>query len=202
MLSSLVHDKVQIGEIVEIGTNVGLSAIALAHGLGELNKRIYTVDIYCHPQFAKNVQMAGATHRIEQLLGPSHVIASSFHSGIGLLFVDGDHSYRGVVTDIKAWSNKVVQGGYIIFDDFPGHKKGKTKYYQPETNNVGRAVQRRVERADHLRRTLGQVDRPHVVFDGELGPHRDVLGAVAVTVHPVLAVIGAGLHAPDFGCPG
>ena len=141
-LSSLVPDKARIGEIVEIGTNVGKSAIAFACGLGRLKKKIYTVDIYENPKFEKNVQMAGVANKIEQLVGPSHVIANSFHSKIGLLFIDGDHSYRGTATDIKAWSHKVVKGGYIIFDDFPGHKKSKSQYFYAETNNVGRAVQK------------------------------------------------------------
>ena len=68
-----------------------------------------------------------------------------------------------------------------------------------DDGGLRRAVERGVERADHLRRTLGEVDDPPVVFDGELGAHRHVLGAVAVAVHPVFAVVGAGPHLADIG---
>ncbi len=60
-------------------------------------------------------------------------------------------------------------------------------------------MERGVECADHLRRTLREIDNPHVVLDGEPGAHRHVLGAVAVAVHPVFAVVGARPHLEDIG---
>lgn len=35
-----------------------------------------------------------------------------------LLFIDGDHSYMGVISDFMNFKNKVVEGGYIIFHDY------------------------------------------------------------------------------------
>lgn len=37
---------------------------------------------------------------------------------IDILFIDGDHSYGGVVKDFNMYSNLVNQGGYIVFDDY------------------------------------------------------------------------------------
>jgi predicted O-methyltransferase YrrM len=37
---------------------------------------------------------------------------------IDILFIDGDHSYNGVVKDFNMYSNLVNQGGYIVFDDY------------------------------------------------------------------------------------
>lgn len=37
---------------------------------------------------------------------------------IDILFIDGDHSYDGVVKDFNMYSNLVNQGGYIVFDDY------------------------------------------------------------------------------------
>ena len=162
-LSSLAHEKMALGDVVEIGTNLGMSAIALAYGVRDAAKKVYTVDIYKHHQSDANWRMAGVADQIEALVGPSHVVAKTFHGEIGLLFIDGDHSYRGVVVDIKAWCGKVVKGGYVVFDDYPGHKKSKSSSAYSETNNVGRAVHRLVLSRPYLYRVV--VDRD---FEGLL----------------------------------
>ena len=49
---------------------------------------------------------------------------------IHVLFVDGDHTYDGVMADIQNWVNRVVKGGYIAFHDY-GHygKRGFEHVY-------------------------------------------------------------------------
>ena len=37
---------------------------------------------------------------------------------IDILFIDGDHSYQGVVDDFRLYEGLVKSGGYIIFDDY------------------------------------------------------------------------------------
>jgi hypothetical protein len=37
---------------------------------------------------------------------------------IDILFIDGDHSYGGVIKDFEIYSKIVKRGGYIIFDDY------------------------------------------------------------------------------------
>ncbi len=39
-------------------------------------------------------------------------------SSIDTLFIDGDHTYEGVLSDIIHWYNKVKPGGRIIFHDY------------------------------------------------------------------------------------
>ena len=39
-------------------------------------------------------------------------------NSIGLLYLDGDHSYEGVMKDLIAYFNKVVKGGIIAGHDF------------------------------------------------------------------------------------
>lgn len=41
---------------------------------------------------------------------------------IDILFIDGDHSYQGVLNDFSLYYNLVRQGGYIIFDDYADFK--------------------------------------------------------------------------------
>jgi cephalosporin hydroxylase len=49
----------------------------------------------------------------------SHVAAERFDdSTIDLVFLDADHSYEGVLRDIRAWKSKIKPGGYIGGHDF------------------------------------------------------------------------------------
>jgi predicted O-methyltransferase YrrM len=44
--------------------------------------------------------------------------ALGFTNKIDLLFIDGDHSLNGVIADFNMYSDLVVIGGYIVFDDY------------------------------------------------------------------------------------
>jgi hypothetical protein len=37
---------------------------------------------------------------------------------VDILFIDGDHSYDAVLEDFLNYKNLVLQGGYVIFDDY------------------------------------------------------------------------------------
>jgi hypothetical protein len=37
---------------------------------------------------------------------------------LDILFIDGDHSYNGVINDFNNYSKYVKDGGYIVFDDY------------------------------------------------------------------------------------
>jgi predicted O-methyltransferase YrrM len=37
---------------------------------------------------------------------------------LDILFIDGDHSYAGVINDFNNYSKYVKEGGYIVFDDY------------------------------------------------------------------------------------
>ena len=45
-------------------------------------------------------------------------VKSYFSDGIDLLFIDGDHTYNGVLGDFELYFPLVNKGGYIIFDDY------------------------------------------------------------------------------------
>lgn len=48
------------------------------------------------------------------------------YSKIDILFIDGDHSYKGVIEDFNLYEEKVSKGGFIIFDDY------NDEIYSPE----------------------------------------------------------------------
>ncbi len=49
---------------------------------------------------------------------------------VDILFIDGDHSYQGVINDFLLYENLVRPGGYIIFDDYMDSK------YSPEVKSA------------------------------------------------------------------
>lgn len=49
---------------------------------------------------------------------------------IDILFIDGDHSWDGVINDFENYSKFVKSGGYIVFDDY------MDKEFSPEVFNA------------------------------------------------------------------
>jgi predicted O-methyltransferase YrrM len=109
------------GAVVEIGTYVGKTTIALAHGQIERNGRpVDAIDIVRHHDLDENLRSAGVADFVQVRIGRSAAVARAWSEPIELLWIDGDHSYRGVRTDIRAWADKVMPGGTIAFHDYPG----------------------------------------------------------------------------------
>lgn len=79
-----------------------------------------------------------AVHRMSSVEAAKHVTDAS----LDLVFIDGDHSYAGVSTDIAVWLPKVKPQGYI-----GGHDFGKKKHYFP---GVERAVRESFGKAFEL----------------------------------------------------
>jgi predicted O-methyltransferase YrrM len=46
------------------------------------------------------------------------LVKEYFPEGIDLLFIDGDHSYNGIINDFNNYFPLVNTGGYIVFDDY------------------------------------------------------------------------------------
>jgi len=119
--------------IVEIGTYRGRSAVALALGsrLG-CGGRVYAVDPHLEFRGAKggqfgpqdmaalyaNLDRAGVGELVAVACLPSTAVAKTWpEQNVGLLWLDGDHSYEGVRSDFDAWFPHVVSGGTVVFHD-------------------------------------------------------------------------------------
>lgn len=109
------------GEIVEIGTCAGKSTIALAFGQKQKNgRKVYTIDIQEHPHFKANLARAQVDDWVIPIVNRSSLEAKKWRDPIELLWIDGDHRYKAIVTDIKSWSRFVIEGGYMALHDYPG----------------------------------------------------------------------------------
>lgn len=59
-------------------------------------------------------------------------------NSLDLVFIDGDHSYEGVIADIDAWLPKIRKGGFIS-----GHDFDNTVKYGDLFKGVDKAVEER-----------------------------------------------------------
>ncbi|MNJ36022.1 hypothetical protein D3C77_307930 [compost metagenome] len=117
------------GEIVEIGTFKGKSAIALGLSSQCLTTRkrpIHIIDPFYHPalpvnyedDFDLNIRNAGLDNHILKIKKTSQDAYDDCPAQIAALFIDGDHSYDGVIHDIIHYASRVVPGGIIAFHDY------------------------------------------------------------------------------------
>jgi predicted O-methyltransferase YrrM len=133
--AALLHDlaaKTDSGVILEIGSYRGRSTVALALGTrsGE-NLPVYAIDPHepftgalgkeFGPQdriaFFKNI-LRGKVADIVRLVNlPSNEVAKSWNRPIGLLWLDGDHTYEAVRGDFDSWEPHVLKGGCVVFHD-------------------------------------------------------------------------------------
>ena len=63
------------------------------------------------------------------------VVKEYFPNGIDLLFIDGDHSYKGIMEDFKNYFPLVNKGGYIVFDDYLPYKLPNKERDAPKAIN-------------------------------------------------------------------
>jgi predicted O-methyltransferase YrrM len=63
-----------------------------------------------------NSQVVETKNQVIEALSNSKILGYS--NKIDILFIDGDHSFNGVVADFNMYSDLVSIGGYIIFDDY------------------------------------------------------------------------------------
>src|SRR5262249_36485582 len=134
------------GTIVELGSFVGLSTIALCLGAREAGVEVVTIDefgadldqivasirgFYAHgglqaPRWAlsgpgdqvlaDNLRAFGVSARI--IKGLSWQAAALVDGPVGLLFVDADHRRPAIEQDLAAWGPKLLLDAIVAFDDY------------------------------------------------------------------------------------
>lgn len=120
------------GTIMEIGAYRGASTTALAMGVRDAGHgHVYSIDPHMHyrgvlggtfsPEdhvaFEETIRKYGVEKWVTHYCRDSATIAKDWNGKIDILWVDGDHSYEGVATDLKLWLPFVEDGGVIVLDD-------------------------------------------------------------------------------------
>ena len=74
--------------------------------------------------FSESLSKANVQDFVRSYRGDSSLIPGLPLSKVRLAFIDADHSFSAVCQDIKNAETKLVQGGYICFDDAFSHYDG------------------------------------------------------------------------------
>lgn len=91
---------------LEVGVDRGKS-LSVAKMVAEKGVQIYGVDLLPSPKVP-------GTHFIQ---GNSQDIAKNWTRKIGVLFIDGDHTYEGCKADIDSWYPHMKTHGVMLFHD-------------------------------------------------------------------------------------
>ncbi len=140
-----------LGACLEIGSYCGKSTIYLGAGCKKKNNILFSIDHhrgseeqqpgeeYFDPelfdpetgcvdtfrQFRKTLQHAGLEDTVVPLVCRSEIAARKWATPLGLLFIDGGHSFETAFTDYNAWVRHIVPGGILLIHDiFPDPAQG------------------------------------------------------------------------------
>lgn len=103
--------------IVEIGRKYGGSTALILSALDE--GHLHSIDIVEHEKVHENIK--GKEDKVTLINKKSRKV--DWGDPIGLLFIDGDHSYEGVKNDVDKYTPFVEIGGYVVMHDVVGKKK-------------------------------------------------------------------------------
>lgn len=116
------------GEVLEIGSFKGKSTIILAKASG----KVIAVDPLTSPSatdpdlkgkasgmedFQSNLTMAGVSDMVEFHRMFSYELAGNWHRKLRLLWIDGDHTYKGAKTDFDLFSKFLSDRAIIALHD-------------------------------------------------------------------------------------
>jgi hypothetical protein len=123
------------GQIVEIGSYRGRSAIVLARAAGG-RASVVAIDPHAgndrgpqqihgtvdegetdHQAFLANLARAGVSDRIRHVRRPSQATGTDVAGPIDMLYIDGAHRYGPARDDIRDWGARVADGGTMLIHD-------------------------------------------------------------------------------------
>jgi predicted O-methyltransferase YrrM len=138
-LYSLAKEVKADGSIVEIGSFVGKSTIAIAAGNADGGKReFYTIDTHegnpehtqagqpyfdgshmtTHTALLENLAKAGLSNHVHVLKEDALKIGQTWLSAIAMLFVDTAHDYDTTRNTLELWNEHVSIGGVVAIHDY------------------------------------------------------------------------------------
>ena len=146
-----------VGDLVEIGTYQGKSAILLAGAARAGGRKLLTVDhhrgseehqpgweyhdpelvdpavglIDTLPLARRSLALAGVEDAVVLVVGRSADVARVWSGAAGFVFIDGGHTDEAARTDYEGWAPKLVPGGVLaIHDVFPDPADGGQAPYR------------------------------------------------------------------------
>jgi predicted O-methyltransferase YrrM len=142
-LFELALEACSLGPCLEVGSFCGKSAIYLGIACKMKGRTLFTIDHHRgseeqqpgQPYFDSDlfdsktgmidslqyfravIQKARLEETVVPMIAKSHVVARDWTTALGLVFIDGGHSYEAVVTDYRCWHPHLLPGGFLVFHD-------------------------------------------------------------------------------------
>lgn len=116
------------GIFVEIGSYLGSSSCFIAEGIQQSGKKshLFCIDTWQNDAMSEGnrdtyKQFLSNTKEYKNIISPlrgwSYDVAKSFDKKIDFIFIDGDHSYKGVKKDVDLWIPKLNPGAIVVMHD-------------------------------------------------------------------------------------
>lgn len=150
-LYELGREQAPLGPVIEIGSYCGKSSVYIGSGVREAGGVLVCVDhhrgseenqagweyhdpelvdLRCGkmdtlPWIRRTLQEADLESSVVLMVTDSVTAASLIPGPIGMLFIDGGHSFESAFADYEAWCDKIARGGILaIHDLFPDPSEG------------------------------------------------------------------------------
>lgn len=142
-LFELASEACSLGPCLEIGSFCGKSTVYLGIACKIKGRTLYSIDhhrgseeqqpgqpyfdsdlfdsksglIDSLPYFRSVIEKAGLDEVVVPIITKSHIAAKDWATSLGLVFIDGGHSYKTVMTDYECWYRHLLTGGFLVFHD-------------------------------------------------------------------------------------
>jgi predicted O-methyltransferase YrrM len=132
----------EIGPLVEVGSYCGKSTIYLGAAARQKHTVVFSIDhhrgseehqvgeeyhdpvllddegrVDTLPEFRRTIARAGLEDSVVGVVAASAVVARSWATPLGLVFIDGGHSAEAAEADYVGWARWVLPGGLLVIHD-------------------------------------------------------------------------------------
>jgi predicted O-methyltransferase YrrM len=156
-LFELALEACAIGPCLEIGSFCGKSTVYLGTACKIKGRTLFTIDHHrgneeqqpgqpyfdaefldastgtldSFPHLRDTIRKAEWEDVVVPMVTTSQVAARDWATPLGMVFIDGGHSYEVVLADYQCWYPHLLPGGYLAFHDiYPDPSKGGRAPYQ------------------------------------------------------------------------
>ena len=142
-LYELAREAALLGPCMEIGSYCGLSAAYLGIGCRESSGVLYSIDhhrgseeqqpgqeyfdpdlvngetgkIDTLPLFRKTIAAFGLDDTVIPIIAKSAIVAGAWSTPLGLVFIDGGHTFEAALADYSGWVSHILPGGFLVIHD-------------------------------------------------------------------------------------
>ncbi|MEW6332723.1 MAG: class I SAM-dependent methyltransferase [Thermodesulfobacteriota bacterium] len=142
-LYELARDAARLGPCLEIGSYCGRSAAFLGVGCREAGGVLFSIDhhggseeqqpgqayydpdlldprtgrVNTFPLFMKTLRELALEETVVPIVARSVVVSRFWQTPLGLIFIDGSHTFEAAFNDYNGWVSHLVPGGYLLIHD-------------------------------------------------------------------------------------